>query len=340
MRQVWIVRTGPPETLALREAPDPVPQRGEIRIRVKAVGVNFAEVMARKGLYADAPKLPFVPGYEVSGEVDALGSDVIGLKVGDRVLAATRFGAYSDVVCVPAGFALPLPDGMSFAAGAALPVNYLTAQLLVEELARVRRGDKVLIHGIGGGVGIAALQLCKAAGAEVIGTASAGKHARLRKMGVEHLIDYRTLDFEEEVKRITKGRGVNAAFDPLGGSAYVKSYRCLAPLGRLVMYGIANLSDDRLHRRLIAGLQTMLLPVLAFHPVRIINENKGVMGLNAGHLWDRMGELRRSIMRLMEATVEGTCAPVIDRVFPLAEAAEAHHYLEARRNFGKVLLAP
>src|SRR5207253_2835792 len=173
-------------------------------IRVRAAGVNFADLMARRGLYPDAPPLPFVPGYEVAGEVDA-GEPAL---VGRRVLALTRFGGYSEAVVVPAKRAVEIPAKLSFAEAAAIPVNWITAWHMLVELCNVRRGQRVLVHAAAGGVGTAALQICRRVGAEVIGTASASKHARLREMGLSHAIDYRTQDFEVEVKRITGGRGV------------------------------------------------------------------------------------------------------------------------------------
>ena len=173
MRSVWIPRIGPPEVLELREVPDPHAGAGEVRIRVAAAGVNFADVMARMGLYPDAPKLPCVVGYEVAGTIDEVGAGVAGVAVGDQVIAPTRFKGYAELVVVPAAYVVPLPAGMGFEEGAAIPVNYLTAILMLEVLGNVRRGDRVLIHGAAGGVGLAAVQLCRIYGAEIIGTASA-----------------------------------------------------------------------------------------------------------------------------------------------------------------------
>src|SRR3954451_5905666 len=206
MRSVWIPKIGPPEVLELREAPDPHARPGEVRVRVRASGVNFADVMARMGLYPDAPKLPCVVGYEVAGTVDEVGDGVTDLAAGDAVIATTRFGGYADVGTVPAPQTVRLPTGMSFEEGAAIPVNYLTAILMLEHFARVRSGERVLVHGAAGGVGLAAVQLCRLRHAEVVGTASSSKHAILREAGVAHTIDYRTTDFEAETRRVTGGR--------------------------------------------------------------------------------------------------------------------------------------
>src|SRR5689334_2321261 len=170
MQQNCITKPGPPDVLQVREASDPAPGPGEVRIRVRASGINFADLMARMGLYPDAPKPPCVVGYEVAGVVDEIGAGVGGVAVGERVIAPTRFKGYAELVVVPAAQVVALPDGMSFEAGAALPVNYLTAILMLEVLGNVRAGDRVLIHGAAGGVGLAAVQLCRIYGAEVIGT--------------------------------------------------------------------------------------------------------------------------------------------------------------------------
>src|SRR2546422_2450681 len=208
MRSVWITRTGPPEALEVRDGPDPVPGPGQALVRVRATGVNFADVMARLGLYPDAPPRPCVVGYEVAGTVERLGPGADGaLATGQRVIALTRFGGYAEAVAVPAAQLFPMPARMSFEEGAAIPVNYLTAVLMLRHFGNVKRGERVLVHAAAGGVGMAAIQLCRIVGAEVIGTASAAKHAQLREAGVAHAIDYRTHDFAAQVRRVTGGRG-------------------------------------------------------------------------------------------------------------------------------------
>src|SRR5437016_10376334 len=239
MRSVWITRTGPPEVLEVRNGPDPVPGPGQVLVRVRASGVSFAAVSARLGLYPDAPPRPCVVGYEVAGTVEQLGPGLDGdLPVGRRVVALTRFGGYAEAVAVPAPQVFAIPERMSFEEAAAVPVNYLTAVLMLRHFANVRAGDRVLVHAAAGGVGMAAIQLCRIAAAEVIGTASAAKHALLREAGVAHAIDYRTEDFEAAVRRLTGGRGVDIVLDATG--AFRKSYRCLAPLGRLVCFGLSG----------------------------------------------------------------------------------------------------
>src|SRR2546425_3107704 len=235
MRSVWITRTGPPEVLEVRDGPDPVPGPGQALVRVRATGVNFADVMARLGLYPDAPPRPCVVGYEVAGTVEGLGPGADGaLAAGKRVIALTRFGGYAEAVAVPAAQLFPMPARMSFEEGAAIPVNYLTAVLMLRHFGNVKRGECVLVHAAAGGVGMAAIQLCKIAGTEVIGTASAAKHAQLREAGVAHAIDYRTQDVEAEVRRGAGGRGGDIV---LGATrALPPSYRPPAPPRRLLCF--------------------------------------------------------------------------------------------------------
>ena len=338
MRSVWIPKVGAPDVLELREGPDVHAGPGEVRIRVAASGVNFADVMARMGLYPDAPKLPCVVGYEVAGTVDEVGAGVSGFAVGDRVLAFTRFKGYADLVVVPAAQVAALPAGMSFEEGAALPVNYLTAILMLEVLGNVRRGDRVLVHGAAGGVGFAAVQLCRLYGAEIIGTASAAKHAALKDAGVAHTIDYGTQDFVAETKRVTGGKGADVILDPIGGENLRKSYRALAPLGRLVAYGVSSMAPATSRRILPALWQLARMPRFGF--VRLMNENHGVLGFNLGHLWDEMPRLRTFLEKLLDHYRDGHVRPVIAKTFPLADAAGAHAYLQSRANVGKVLLLP
>ncbi len=338
MRQVWIPRIGGPEVLEVREAPDPVPGPGEVRIRVAAAGINFADVLARMGLYPDAPKLPAVVGYEVAGRIDGVGTGVDGLPDGTRVLALTRFGGYSDVVVAPAALVAPVPERLSLEQAAALPVNYLTAWLMLVHLGNVRAGERVLVHAAAGGVGQAAIQICRWRGAQVIGTASATKHARLAEMGVAHAIDYRTRDFEAEVRRITSGRGVDVVLDAVGGRSFARSYRCLAPLGRLFVFGASSVAPGR--RRSLLGAAATVLTMPSFKPLRLMRDNRGVFGVNVGHLWGEGPRLAAMLGEIVRLAGDGVFDPVVDRVFPFAAAGEAHGYIQARKNFGKVLLVP
>ncbi len=335
MRQVVIPRHGAPDVFEVREAPDPMPGAGEVRVRVRAAGVNFADILARIGLYPDAPKPPLVVGYEVAGVVDATGPGVTSPHDGDRVLALTRFGGYADYVVVPAAQVFRFPDRLSDAEAAAVPVTYLTAAIALYRMAAVSAGETVLVHNAGGGLGIAATQLARLRRTTVIGTASAAKHDALRSFGVDHAIDYRHADVEAEVKRLTKGRGVDVILDPIGGRSFGVSYRMLAPLGRLVMLGVSSMSSEQRNAwRVLRSWWDMK----SFAPLSMINRNRGVFGLNLGHLWDE----RRLVPQLMDLLLTelsaGRLEPIVARTFPLDRAADAHRFVQSRLNIGKVVL--
>lgn len=335
MRQVWISKAGGPEVLELREAADPEAPEGHVRIRVQYSGVNFADIMARMGLYPDA-RLPMVVGYEVSGLVDQVGAGVSGISEGDRVISFTRFGGYSDTVVCPAGLVSKLGDNVSLETAGAIPLNYLTAWVMLIHLGNIGAGDTVLVHSAGGGVGQAAVQLCKWRGATIIGTASAGKHERLRQSGVQHTIDYRTQDFAREVEKITGGRGVDVAIDAVGGDSFKKSYASLAPLGRLYMFGVSSMARGN-RRSLVAAIRG-LLAMPTFKPLPLMQKNHGVMGVNVAHLWSEAKRLKPALDELVALVTAGTLSPVVDSCFAAEKAGEAHAYIQGRKNFGKVLL--
>lgn len=343
MRQVWIPRTGGPEVLEVREAPTPEPGRGRVRVAVEAAGVNFADVLARQGLYPDAPPLPAVVGYEVAGRVDAVGEGVDALAVGDEVLALTRFGGYSSHVVAPAVAVTKRPPGMTAETGAALPVAYLTAFQMMIVMGGVRpaadlgRPVRVLVHSAAGGVGTACADLGRVYGAELYGTASPAKHDFARERGYAHVLDSRPGRFAREVRRLTGGEGVDLVLDAVGGRHWGESLRALAPTGRLVIYGVASAAGSgRLGlARMAAGI-----PWLAMNPLSLISRNRGVLGVNLGHLWHVPDRVAAWTRRLMELYAEGHLHPHVDRVVPFDEAAEAHRALESRQTMGKVLLRP
>ena len=237
MRAVVITEHGGPEVLKVQERPDPPVGPGEVRIAVKAAGINFADTLARTGLYADAPKVPCVVGYEVAGEVESVGDGVESVRPGDRVLAGTRFNGQAELVTVRENMVYALPEPLSFEEGAAFPVNYATAQAGLVVTGGLKRGERVLIHAAAGGVGISATQIAKRIGAEVFGTASASKHDAIRDQGVDHPIDYRSEDFAAAVRRITGGEGIDVAMDALGPTSFRKDYRLLRQGGRLHVRG-------------------------------------------------------------------------------------------------------
>ena len=340
MRQVWITRSGAPEVLQVREAPDPEPGGGEVRVRVEAAGINFADISARTGLYPDAPPPPCVVGYETAGRIDAVGAGVDPSRIGEAVLGMTRFGGYSEAVVVPSGQAITRPDGLDAQTGAGIPVTYLTAYQMLFEVARIRAGDKVLIHQAAGGVGLAAIDLCAIVGAETFGTASASKHDFVRARGLHHPIDYRTLDYETEVRRLTSGGGVDVILDPMGGDSWKKGLRLLAPMGKLVCFGLSAATTGN-ERSLVAVARTFAgVPWLQMNPLSLMNQNRGVCGVNLGRMWDQADRLAGWLRQILAWWAEGKVRPHTDRAFSFAEAPAAHRYIQERRNIGKVVLVP
>lgn len=336
MKQVYITAAGGPEKLQVRESPDPHPAGKELRIRVKAAGINFADILARQGLYPDAPKLPAVVGYEVSGVVDSAGPEAAKDWVGKEVFALSRFKGYADTVVVPEHQAFAKPATLSHEQCAAIPVNYLTAWQLMIVMGSLSKNDTVLIHNAGGGVGLAAIDIGRQVGCRMIGTASTGKHAFLKERGLHEAIDYTKGDWMPDVMRLTKGKGVELILDPLGGSHWKKSYKALRHTGRLGMFGISTATESSLPgplRLLSVGLG---LPL--YNPISLMNENRSVFGVNMGHLWHEPDKIAGWMYALLKGVADGWIRPHVDKAFPLAQAGEAQSYIEARRNIGKVVL--
>ena len=341
MRAVVITRHGGPEVLQVQERPDPPVGPGAVRIAVKAAGINFADTLARTGLYPDSPKVPCVVGYEVAGEVESVGDGVESVKPGERVLAGTRFNGQAELVTVGEKMVYKLPEQLSFEEGAAFPVNYATAQAGLVVMGGLKAGERVLIHAAAGGVGISATQIAKRIGAEIFGTASASKHAAIREQGVDHPIDYRSQDFAEEVRRITGGEGIDVALDALGPSSFRKDYRLLRQGGRLIMYGASEVQTGE-ERNLPTALRTLAKSPFSSMPwwkgLGVMNENKGVFGLNMLSWWDAEGSLDRVIEPLITALQAGDLKPVVAASFSFDQAPDAHRFIAERRNIGKVVL--
>jgi len=337
MQQVVITRHGGPEVLHVRETAEPQLKSGDVLIDVKYSGINFADLLMRMGLYPSAPKPPFTPGYEVSGVIAKVGSTENDELLGKSVAALTKFGGYSSKVVVKKDRLIALSDGVDMALAAAMPVVYLTSYVMLSLQAHLQKDEWVLIHNIGGGVGLAAVELSRMIGANIIGTASAGKHDRLREKGIHHLIDYNTEDFVARVKEITEGKGVDVIIDPIGGENLKKSYKALGSFGRLVVFGFSKAASGP--RRKVLHLLKEYIKTPKFSPIQLMGHNKGVFGCHLGMVMDRQELLQECMQKLMSYFQSGDINPHIDRVFPLNRVTDAHQYIMDRRNFGKVLLA-
>jgi NADPH:quinone reductase-like Zn-dependent oxidoreductase len=341
MRAMVVRRYGLPEVFESREVSDPQPKPGEVVIRVKTVGINFADLLQRMGIYPGTPKPPFVPGLEIAGVVEKVAeggkqSEGTSLKPGDAVAALTQFNAYAQWVSVPARNAYRLPAGMPFDDAAAIPVNYVTAYHSMFTMGNLQPGNRILIHGAAGGVGIAAVQLARMHGLVIFGTAGPAKQEYLRKIGVDHAIDYSKSDFVEVVHKFAAD-GIEMVMDPIGGKSFARSAKCLGPTGRLVVYGFSAAAGPDGKKSLVRGAMA-LAQTPRFHPLKMLSQNMAVIGVCLGRLQSRGALVRAELDELFRLYGTGKIKPVIGKTFPLAEAAAAHRYIHDRKNVGKVIL--
>ena len=340
MRAMVIGRYGPPEVFEVRESPEPTPKPGEALVRVHAVGVGFADLMQRMGVYPGTPKPPFVPGFEVAGVIERgpeSSSDGRPLKVGERVVVLTKFFAYAERVAAPAQRIFRLPAEISFEDAAAIPVNYLTAYHIMFVMGNLQLGDHILVHGAAGGVGGAAVQLAKARDVKVFGTAGPAKQEFLRRIGVDHPIDYTNEDFVDIVRRAVPD-GIEMVMDPIGGESFTRSYRCLGPMGRLVIYGFSAAAGPE-GKRNLWRVAKAYVTTRRYHPLKLMADNTAIIGVHLGHLGEIRGTtLANELDELFRLYSAGKIKPVIAKTFPLEEAAAAHRYIHRRQNVGKVVL--
>jgi synaptic vesicle membrane protein VAT-1 len=342
MRAMVVRRYGSPDVFESRQVPDPQPKPGEALIRVKSVGVNFADLLMRMGIYPGSPKPPCVPGLEIAGVVEKFvpggkRGENDNLKPGDAVIALPDFNAYAEWAAVPASAIFRLPAGMPFEDGAAFPVNYLTAYHSMFTMGNLHPGDRILIHGAAGGVGIAAVQLARARGLVIFGTAGSMKQEYLRKIGVDHPIDHEKSDFVKVVRQFAPD-GIEMVMDPIGGRSLVRAQKCLGPAGRLVIYGLSDAAGSTGKRSLLRGL-TALAQTPRFHPLKLMKQNLAVIGVSIGMRETRGALLRGELDELFRLYAAGKIKPAIGKRFSLDQAAEAHQYIHDRKNIGKVILS-
>lgn len=336
-RVIEITKFGPPEVLQVKEEILPEPARNEVRIDVKAVGLNFADVFERLGLYAAAPKAPFVPGFEVAGVIDSVGEDVPSYDPGDRVFAVTHFGGYKSCLNLSADFVRPLPDDYSFEEGAGFPTTYLTAYHGMLNLAHIKQKESLLIHAAAGGVGTAAIQIAQIFDAEIFATCgSEAKVQFLKTLGEFQIINYREEDFAKVIRQKNNGSGVDIVMDSVGGKSFRKGYELLNPLGRLIIFGLGDMMPARRRNWLKLAWKYLTLP--RFNPFDMIPDNKTVAGFHLAYMFDYVDLFDASITELLTWANQGRLKPIIGRVFPFGEAAAAQRFLQSRQSVGKVIL--
>lgn len=338
MTQVVVTGHGGPDRLRARRAALAEPGAGELRIEVRSAGVNFADILIRQGVYPGAPRPPCVPGHEIAGVVDAVGDSVDPVWVGREVLALTDYGGYSTHHVLDANRALIKPRQLTFDQAASLPLNYVTAWVMLMVMGSLRSDQTLLIQNAGGGVGLAAIDVARHVGARIIGTSSPGKHAFLLDRGVAQAVDYREEGWPAEVMRITRGRGVDLVMDPLGPRSWRRSLSLLGPGGRLGMFGISEAAAPGIMGKL--GLLSAIARAPRFHPARLIRGNRGVFGCNIHRMYDARWKLNTWLGAILRGVGEGWVRPHIDSRYPLEDAALAHAHIESRSNIGKVILNP
>jgi NADPH2:quinone reductase len=336
---VLIERHGPPEVFVEREVPLPAPGPGEVHLRVRAAGINFADLFMRAGLYDTVPPRPYSPGFEVAGEVVATGGGVGDWSPGDRAVALIRYGGYAGDIVVPTRNLFRYPESLSPAEAAAVPVVFLTAWVCLSECARARPGETVLVLGAAGGVGTAAVQLAVRGGLRVIGTAGTPEKRAFvtGELGAEACFDSRG-DWEPDVRRMLGDRELDVALDATGGAATAACRRLLAPLGRLVFYGMSSAlptSRKNWPRAAVAWLKTPRI-----HPMDLVQPCIGIFGVHLLHLQEREELLLPGLDEIYRGIEAGELRPILDSTYPLTRdgAVQAHRYIHARRNRGKVVL--
>jgi NADPH2:quinone reductase len=336
VKAIFLIKQGDANSsFQQRDIPVPVPAAGQVLIKVKAFGLNFADVMARKGLYKEAPPIPCVLGYDVAGTVEQLGEGVNGFAVGDEVVAMTRFGGYAEYAVTEAMAMARIPQGMDAAAATALATQYCTAYYAAAEAANLHAADKVLIQSGAGGVGTALIQLCKHIGCEVFSTAgSDAKLQYLRELGVDHPINYQTQDFEKEVRAVSGKAGVDAVFDAVGGKSVKKGMRLLNAGGKMVCYGASALSNKNL-----AGKAAAALAFGIYHPLMLMMPSKSIIGVNMLKIADHKPKIiQRCLQHVVQLVEQGVFKPTVGKVFTPSEIGAAHDFLEKRKSTGKVAI--
>jgi NADPH:quinone reductase-like Zn-dependent oxidoreductase len=343
LKHISIAKPGSFDRLRLVDAPDPKLQPGEVRVETRAIGVNFADVVIRLGLYESAKKYvgwPITPGFEVSGEVTELGAGVDDLRVGERVFGVTRFGGYTSQACVPRAQLFRVPAGFSHAQAATFPTVHLTAYYALREILRTHPGGKVLVHSAAGGVGLAALQIARADGLVPIAlVGSSRKREVALEYGASAVIDKSTQSLWAEVERLAPD-GLDYVLESNGAETLKQSYAHLRPTGRLVVYGFTSMLSRGRGRPNWLKLAWDFLRTPRFHPLEMVNVNKGVIGFNLSYLFEEQGMLSGAMTRMLSELEKGVLRPLPVTEFPLADAAGAHRLLQSGTSVGKVALIP
>jgi NADPH:quinone reductase-like Zn-dependent oxidoreductase len=337
MKAIFLIKNGrPANAFETREVAKPSPGPGQVLVKVETFGLNFADVMARNGMYKEAPPLPCVLGYDVAGKLESVGKDVTDLKPGDRVTAITRFGGYAEWAVTDARAAARISDGLDAGQATALATQFTTAYFAAAEMVNLHEGDKVLIQSGAGGVGTALVQYARYKGCEIFATAGSDEKLKyLAGQGVHHCINYRSTEFEKVIKQQTAGKGVDVIFDAVGGSSVKKGFRSLSAGGRIVCFGAAGMNDQHLPGKLRSVLGFGL-----YHPLMFMMSSRSMIGINMLRVGDEHPlVLKRCLQAVVELASAGVFRPGVAKLFAASEIAKAHEYLEKRQSTGKVAVS-
>jgi len=336
MKRIEYTKFGGPEVLKVVDFDLEAPKANEVQIKTHFAGVNFAEIMTRMGLYPGAPKPPSSIGGEASGVIEKVGADVSDFNVGDKVMGFAPFNSHSSHVNIEKKMLMKLPSQFSLEQGAAFPVIYITAFMMMCDLGNLKKNEYIFIRGAGGGVGTAAIQIAKAIGAKIIGASSSWKHEKMKELGTDFCIDYRNENVKEKVLEFTNGYGVDLIIDPVGAKEWKESYEMLAPMGKLIVYGNQNLVTGG--KKSLKAMFNEFISMPKVKPYQMIGSNKAIMGYHLGRLKGAEHKIGYAIEGLYQLANQNLIAPIIAETFSYEEAWKAHQYMQDRKNFGKVLI--
>ncbi|MFQ3343729.1 MAG: zinc-binding dehydrogenase [Candidatus Poseidoniales archaeon] len=335
MKKIIYPKICTPESIMIIDVDSSQVKKEQVKIRVHRAGINFADLMMRQGLYGASPKFPFTPGYEVSGEIIELGDDVKDLRLNQRVIGMTGFGGYSEEVVIDSNRVFPIPESVTFDQAAAIPVTYGTAYHMLIYLGGLKKGDTVLIHHAAGGVGTAAAQICHSYGAKlIIGTASKSKKGFVESMGM-YFVDKDEEDFVKVCKKLTEGKGVHQAIDPVGGKHLMRSYKSLRNGGKLHCFGASSAVPSK-KRSFFAAIR-MWINTPKFNPLLMMNSNKSIFGIHMGRMEDEK-LFTSHLATISELINTKEIDPIIDSVWRFDKVSEAQIHMHERKNRGKILL--
>ncbi len=337
MKAAYLIKYGSAGiAFEIRETVKPRPKPNQILISVEAFGLNFADVMARLGLYKAAPRLPAILGYDVVGKVVEIGKEVTRIKIGERVTALTRFGGYAEYAIAESNMVFTIPETFSPGVAVALATQYSTAHFLAYNMANLQENDNVLIHAAAGGVGTALTQMALHKKCTVFGTCSSSDKVKyIRQNGVHHPINYKEGDFGEAVQKILGNDGLDAIFDPVGGRSVKKGYRLLRAGGRLFSFGVSRMNQTKS----IFGKLRVAYQFGFYHPLQFLGKSKGIVGINILKVGEENPEkLSKAMEAVVQMTEQGILKPHVGGEFSVTEIAEAHIFLESRRSMGKIVI--